>query len=152
MQGTDEARPWWYVRSVFANPYHRSGAIVARLSVSFATIIWALIVMYKPNALASWPGSDVINLAGGENHIAFGLLLASLIAIARVVYHYRPIRIGACIYGLMALLWVYSLTTLFVSIEDGRTALRPGQVACISVITVLALFAFVSNPRRDRPK
>lgn len=148
---TIDARPWWRRFSIFANPYHTSGALVARIAVSWATILWALVVMYKPDALKTWPGSDIVGVVH-ENYIAAGMLITAVVAQLRLVFHRRPLRIGGCVYALMALLWVYSLATLLIAINLGTTALRPGQVASVTIVAALALFAFVSNPRRDRPR
>ncbi len=152
MTGTQCAKPWWRRLSIFENPYHTSGALVARIAVSWATIIWSSVVMYKDDALKYWPGSDVVHMTGGEDHIAAILLVAAIIAQVRIVVHHRPMRTGSIVYAMMALVWVYSLITLVIAINTGVTILRPGQLAGNAVIAALALFAFVSNPRRDRDR
>jgi len=136
-----------YVRDIFSNPYHYSGAILARLSVSVATMIWCVVVLVKRDALIRWPGSNVITSFLGEDLFACGMLVLSFIAVYRLLRQSKPVRLGVCIYCLMALLWVYTLATLVLAIYGGETALRPGQVSAILVVTVLSLFAFIVNPK-----
>lgn len=139
-----------HVREVFENPYHYSGAIIARLAVSFATIIWSVVVLFKQDALIRWPGSNIINNFIGENTFAGAMLFLALVAIYRLIYHAKPVKIDSCIYFLMALLWVYTFASLAMAIYYGETTLRPGQLSAILAVTVLSLFAFIANPKSQR--
>jgi len=139
-----------YVRDVFSNPYHYSGAILARLSVSFATIIWCAVVLYKKDALVHWPGANIITDYVGEDVYAVVMLILAIIAVYRLLRQSKPVRLGVCIYCLMALLWAYTFASLVLAIYEGETVLRPGQVSAILVITCLSLFAFIANPKSTR--
>lgn len=139
-----------YVRGVLFNPYHYSGAVIARLAVSFATIVWAVIVLVKRDALIRWPGANLITDYVGENVFAVCMLFLASIALYRLVYQVKPLKIGGCLYFMMALLWVYTFASLALAIYYGETALRPGQVSAILIVTVLSLFAFIANPKNQR--
>lgn len=132
------------------NPYQYSGQVVAKLCVNAATAIWAIVVFVKPDALRTWPGSAFSGSVYTEDVFATVLLVISGFALVRLFRHRRPLMFGACAYGAMLLLWLYTWTTLVVAISNGITAARPGQLAGVTVITALALFAFVSNPKRTR--
>lgn len=135
------------IQGLLSNPYHYSGAIVARLAVSVATIIWSVIVLLQTDALARWPGASVITRYIHEDAFAWFMMVISIMAIYRIVRQSKPIKLGACIYAVMALLWAYTFASLMVAIHYGETILRPGQVSAILAVTVLALFAFISNPK-----
>lgn len=132
------------------NPYQYSGQVIAKLAVNFATIIWALVVLFKPDALRTWPGSVFSGSIYAEDVLALVLLLLCAIALVRLFTHRRPLALGACVYGLLLLLWLYTWTTLIVAVYNGVTAARPGQLASVTIVTALAMFAFISNPKRKR--
>lgn len=138
------------VASLLDNPYQYSGQVVAKLCVNAATAIWATVVLVKPDALRAWPGAAFTGSLYTEDVFAAVLLIVSALAIVRLFRQRRPLLLGACAYGLMLLLWLYTWTTLVIAIGNGITATRPGQFAGVTVITALALFAFVSNPKRKR--
>lgn len=136
------------IASLLDNPYQYSGQVVAKLSVNLATMIWALVVLLKPDALKAWPGS--FNEVLHEDLFAGTLLLLAVVAVARLLYKTSPRKLGACVYGVFLLLWLYTLATLLIAIQTGITAARPGQLAGVTIVTILAVFAFVSNPKRHR--
>lgn len=138
------------VASLLDNPYQYSGQVVAKMSVNLATIIWAAVVLYKPDALVCWPGSTLFSDVLHENALACILLVLSIVSSVRLVYKSSPRKLGACVYGVFLLLWLYTFATLIITIQAGVTAIRPGQLAGVTVITVLAVLAFVSNPKRHR--
>lgn len=138
------------VASLLDNPYQYSGQVVAKLSVNLATMIWALVVLLKPDALARWPAPLFVDNPICENILAGALLLLTVIATIRLVYKASPRKLGACVYGIFLLLWLYTLATLLIAVQTGITAARPGQLAGVAVVTILAVFAFVSNPKRHR--
>lgn len=122
--------------------------MIAKLSINVATAIWSVVVIAKPDALSGWPGFFAVSGILHENFVAGTFLVLSILAIVRLIFHSAPLMIGACVYGLFLLLWLYTWISLLVSIEAGTTAVRPGQLAAITVVTVLAFFAFVSNPKK----
>ena len=132
------------------NPYQYSGQVIAKLSVNVATMIWSAVVFIKPDALARWPASFLVSNAVHENTLAAGLFVLSFIAAIRILFKSAPLRLGACVYGVFLLLWLYTWMTLIVAVTNGITAARPGQLAGVTVLVALAAFAFVSNPKRKR--
>lgn len=134
--------------TVLDNPYHYGGQILSKLSVNIATMIWACVVIYKSDALIAWPGSASIFLWFHEDALAVTFLILSFFATIRLVFRSVPLPIGACVYGIFLLLWLYTWATLVAAIYTGDTALRPGQLAGVSVVAGLAMFAFISNPKK----
>lgn len=132
------------------NPYQYSGQVVSKLCVNLATIIWACVVLYKADALIAWPGSALIFLWFHEDALAAVLLLCAFFATLRLLFRSAPLRIGSCVYGVFLLLWLYTWATLVVAISTGTTAMRPGQLAGVTVVAALAMFAFISNPKKRR--
>lgn len=130
------------------NPYQYSGQVVSKLCVNVATAIWSSIVIWKTDALVTWPGSASLFLWIHEDLVALLLLILSFSATLRLLFRSAPLRIGACVYGVFLLLWLYTWSTLIVAVSTGVTQLRPGQIAGVTIVTALAMFAFISNPKR----
>ena len=135
------------VSGLLQNPYQYSGRVIAKICVNVATIIWSLVVLCKENALYLWPGPQLSAGIIGENFVAVLFIVLASIATGRLLLKSTPRALGACVYGSFLLLWIYTFTTLILAIASGVTALRPGQLAGVSVVTALAVFAFVSNPK-----
>lgn len=134
--------------SVLNNPYQYSGQVIAKLSVNLGTMIWAAVVMWKPGALATWPGPGSTLPILHEDLFAAIVFVLAAVASARLIFKSVPVKLGACVYGIFLLLWLYTFITLLIAIGTGATALRPGQLAGVTVVTALAIYAFVSNPKR----
>lgn len=130
------------------NPYHYSGQVIAKLSVNLATMIWAGVVLFKRDALATWPATISPYGSFTEDMVALGLLFVSVVATTRLVRKSPPIGLGVCAYAIFLMLWLYTFVTLLLAINAGIAAVRPGQLAGVIVITALAIFAFVSNPKQ----
>lgn len=139
----------FHVRDVLQNPYHYSGVILARITVNVATMLWAAVVIVKADALKMWPGSALLGYAMTENQLAVLLLIMSCVASGRILFHSKPMAIGALLYAGFALLWMYVWASLVIAVWLGLTSLRPGQIACVTVVTCLSVFAFVANPKRN---
>lgn len=135
---------------LFENPYQYSGQVLAKLCVNMATMIWSAVVVYKTDALIQWPGSASIFLWFHEDALAVVLFLLAFFASLRLVFRSAPLSIGSCVYGVFLLLWLYTLATLMVAISTGLTAMRPGQIAGVTLVTSLAMFAFIANPKKRR--
>lgn len=130
------------------NPYQYSGQVIAKMCVNAATIVWSFVVLWKDDALAAWPSPRFIVGALGENFVAGLFLLLASVATLRLLFRSAPLILGSCVYGAFLMLWLYTLSTLIIAISSGITSLRPGQLAGVIVVTALAAFAFVSNPKR----
>mgnify|MGYP006921301424 CR=1 FL=1 len=136
------------ISGLLQNPYQYSGQVIAKMCVNVATIIWSIVVLFKPDALTHWPGPQLSAGIVGENFVAALFIVLASIATARLLIKSTPRALGACVYGAFLLLWLYTLTTLILAIASGVTALRPGQLSGVIVVNALAVFAFVSNPKK----
>lgn len=135
---------------ILDNPYQYSGQVISKLCVSVATLIWSCIVLYKSDALAAWAGAKLLDEWIDEDALAFVLLVFSVGSIWRLFRHSAPLVVGSCVYGVFLILWLYTWATLVLAITSGITALRPGQFAGVTIVTALAMFAFISNQKRSR--
>ncbi len=138
------------VASLLDNPYQYSGQVLAKICVTIATGLWAGVVLWKESALERWPGSSFFFTARGEDILAASLLLLAICAFLRLLFRAVPLILGAGVYGVFLLVWLYTWTSLMFAISSGMTVLRPGQFAGVTVITALAMFAFISNPKKRR--
>lgn len=130
------------IDKILNHPYHYCGAVIARLAVCSATLIWALVVMVEQNALAQTRYGAPLTAVAGENWIAgmFGVLALGLIF--RIFRPSPPNPWGILAYLALALLWIYADIMIL--------AVRPWQptsIAWCSVGSVLAAYALVANPR-----
>lgn len=134
---------------ILDNPHHYGAAVLAKLAVNMASVIFCWIVLIKPDALSQWPGRIYFPAGGdtAENMVAVVMLGCAVIAIGRLIRKSPPMLFGAIYYALVTLGWLYVFTTLCITIMTGDAPLRPGQFAGVATVTVLALFAFISNPK-----
>lgn len=133
------------IDKIFHHPYHYCAAVIARLAVCGATLIWALVVMVEQDALAQTRYGAPLTSVVGENWLAgiFGVL--SVAMIWRIFNPSPPNPWGVLAYLAMALLWIYADVMIL--------AARPWQptaIAWCTVGSVLAAFALVANPRQTR--
>lgn len=133
---------------VLSNPHQYGAAVLAKLAVNAATVIFFAIVLWKPDALKLWPGRGYLPVGDAtENVFAIIALACATVAIARLIIKSPPALFGVIYYGATALAWLYVWATLCISIGTGLVDLRPGQFAGITTVTALSLFAFISNPK-----
>lgn len=130
--------------SILRNPYHRAGAIVSRLAVCSATLVWSLIVLTVDNALAPTSYGSIMTRYIPEDAWGFGGALVSGSMLYRIIAKSKPHPIGAVGYGAMLLWWGFVAAVLLVS----QRPVRPTATACVLVIVAMAIHAFVANPRR----
>jgi len=141
------------ISHILDNPYQFGAAVFAKLAVNAATMIFFGVVLIKDNAFAKWPGREFLPADPAAENIAENFVAAIVIAVAsyavyRLVRKRPPAWFGVVYYALTALVWLYVWVTLLIAITEGTTDVRPGQLAGISTITGIALFAFISNPKR----
>ena len=132
-----------HISAILHNPYHYCGAIIARVSVNIATIIWSLVVLANKDALAPTPYGELMTRYVHEDvWAAFFLAIASLM-LYRIIRKSRPHAVGIIGYLILLIAWGYvEIVMLLV-----QRPFFPTAVATVSVITVLALYGFVANPR-----
>lgn len=129
---------------VFRHPYYYSGAVIARLAVSGATLFWALVVLAEPNALAVTRYGAPMTVYISENWIAAIFAAISIGVIYRILRRAPPNPWGVIPHLILTLLWLYAGIMIW--------ATRPWQPTALGWVTVgvfMAAFALVANPRQD---
>lgn len=130
------------------NPHQYAAAVLAKLGINFATILWSVIVLAREDALGKLPGYARLTSLFHEDVVAAGLLVISIIASARLFTKARPMALGAIVYGLLCLYWLFLWSLLVIDIWNGMTPLRPGQFSTLTLTALCGLFAFIANPKR----
>ena len=137
------------IRNPFSNPHYLAGSVLARLAVNFATLIWSIVVLSTRDVLISAPTAYAwVTGYVHEDLLASALGALALTQLIWLAAHWPPIRWhGAPVcslgYGTMAAAWAFALGTIIF----GSRPIQPTSTACVSVVVMLALFAFVSNAR-----
>jgi hypothetical protein len=134
-----------HIIDALRNPYLLAGAVVARLAVNLATVIWATIVLAKADALTPFAGYYWLLRIAHENVWAGGLCAVALYQMYRLIIHAKPHKYGLG-YALMALFWMY----VWWSIVVNPGPIWPAAFACVTTIGLVAVFAFISNPKATR--
>lgn len=135
------------VNRVFRHPYQYTGAVIAKLAVCLATLTWSGLVLLHPNATGANPNySHMLRLLPDEDAwaVAFGVVALGLAL--RILLCTRPHRIGVAGYFLLGLFWLYLWLGLVLA-----PRIWPTGTAAGTVVVVLALYAFIANPKRGSP-
>lgn len=129
------------------HPYQYSGAVIAKIAVCMATLVWAGLVLTYPNATASNPNyAHMLMIVPNEDVWAAVLGTVAAMLLLRVVLCRRPHRIGVAGYFILGLFWTYLWLGLLLSPKVWPTGTAAG-----AVVMVLALYAFIANPKRGSP-
>ncbi|MCC6489136.1 MAG: hypothetical protein IT364_16675 [Candidatus Hydrogenedentes bacterium] len=132
---------------IFHHPYQYSGAVIAKLSVCTATLMWAALVLFYPNATANNPNyQHMLRLLPDEDLWAGVLGTLALLLLLRIILCLRPHRIGVAGYFVLGLFWMYLWLGLVLSPRVWPTGTAAG-----TVVAALALYAFIANPKRGSP-
>ena len=136
----------WHL-SIWNHPYHYAASIVAKLATNAATVIWAIHVLIDPTALSlgrfSYYGL-MLEVAPARAW-ALAAILLSLFGIWRLWRKSPPIWLGAVGYAVLMLFWSYIALAINFLMER---PVPPAGAACIAVVAILSVYAFVSNPRK----
>ncbi len=116
--------------------------MIARLAVNAATFLWALVVLFSDNALDGTPYGRTLLSLMPKNAWGLWFLLLSSTMIYRLLAQSKPNPIGIIGYAILMLAWGYVEITLLI-----QHPLFPTAVGPVSVITALAIYGFVANPR-----
>lgn len=137
-------RDWHF--SIWRHPHHYAASIVAKLATNAATLIWALVVLAKPNALNPNRFSfyQLMLDFAPEDVYAWTAIALSLIGILRIVMKATPHWWGGIGYFVQMIFWMYIAYTYTVL---SSLPLRPATAAWLLVGALLAIYAFVANPR-----
>lgn len=129
--------------NVLNNPWHRCGAVVARLGVNAATLIWAIVVLLKDDALAPASYGSMLTSLAPENVWAIGFGILSSVMLYRLLARSKPNRLGIIGYAILLGAWGFvEVIIVFV-----QRPIQPTATATVSVIFMLALYGFVANPK-----
>lgn len=135
------------VDRIFRHPYQYSGAVIAKLAVCVATLTWAGLVLYYPNATGNNPNyAHMLRIVPDEDVWALALGLIAVALLLRTLLCLRPHRIGVAGYFALGLFWVYLWLGLMLAPRVWPTGTAAG-----TVVVVLALYAFIANPKRGSP-
>lgn len=135
--------------TVLCNPYHRCGAVVARLAVNGATLLWSIVVLIKEDALSIVSYGPMLTRYAPENVYALFFGALSAFMLWRLIRKSKPHPIGIVGYAILLLAWGFvECVLLFV-----QRPIQPTATATVTVIFLLALFGFVASPkvRPDAP-
>lgn len=118
-------------RALCDSEWYRSGGIIAKLAISFATAVWAAIVTYK-----AWGESSAM--------VPGTLLILSLTYLLWFVLHLRPPPFWMAWFGYAAMLYVWGRALVVILWYD-QPPQREDAIACISAVTILGIFALVAG-------
>lgn len=133
------------MNAILHNPHLNSAAVVARLTVNAATLIWSVAVMLSPEGLrATAYGGYILSLAPAW---AWGVFYLSVSAIMlyRLVVHpkSKPHPLGWVGYAILFASWGFVEVVLLLFARP----FQPTAIATVTVITALAAYGFIANPR-----
>lgn len=141
------------LRDLLRNPHQYAAAILAKICVNLATMIWSVIVLSDRDALSRWPGYSIIHAfdfygnVGGERVLAIALLIMSIFGLLHLIRRSVPIPIGSLLYAAMLLVWLYVWFSIIFYSHEVYSG--PSQFASVTIVTALAVFAFISNPKAN---
>jgi hypothetical protein len=128
---------------VFNHPYLYSSSVVAKACTIFATVIWALVVVSRDDALSTNKNYVyLLDIIPNENVWGGIALAVSAPLLWRLLSCGRPRVLGVIGYAVLALLWTYLWWGIVI---NGKP--WPTGAAASSVVAALSLYAFISNPR-----
>lgn len=133
------------LHSPLHNPYHYSVAVICRLAVCLATVLWSAIIMFEADDLSiiRYPAHALLGSLFPLRAWAIGGLVASVPAILAQLSYSAPRWVGAIAYASQMFFWSY----LSFSIFANQRPIPPGAAACVFVVAVMSIYAFVANPR-----
>lgn len=132
---------------LFRHPYLYSGSVLARICTLIGTIIWCVVVLSHPTALAYNPNyQHMLHFVNYEDAWAWGLLLVAGSLAWRLLVCSRPRWLNFAGYAMLSLLWCY---LWWGTVINGQP--WPAGASASSVMALLSIYAFVSNPRSECP-
>src|SRR5262245_36453767 len=97
------------------NPYYAPAGYLARLSVNIGTLIWAIVVLLRDNALDGRRWYVYQNMLALMEEDYWGWLAIVLVTVGlyRLVIKAKPTWWGALGYGVLMVFWVYLASSIF---------------------------------------
>lgn len=125
------------------NPHYKIGGLICKMSVNYATALWSLVVLCNQDAISRAAYAKVAMYVH-EDIIASVLMSISIAHTVCLSAQWRPFRMSSMGYLLMLVWW----TIVLVLILLAPGPLPPTALMGVSLLTVLAAYAFISGPRR----
>jgi len=140
-------RRWGECRlcKLLQNQYYAPAGYLARFSVNLATIIWAVVVLYRDNALGPrlYIYKYMVDVMP-EDYWAWAGLVAAGMGMFRLVHRDRPRWWGALGYWVLMFFWVFLVAAVFFTDMETVT---PAGLGSITTIAVLSVYASASHSR-----
>lgn len=131
------------IDAIIKNRWHYCGAVIARLGVNVATLIWALVVLLNDDALAIASYGHVATTYVSEDTYGWFFLIVSVTQLYRIVRQSKPNPIGVIGYGAMLAGWAFVDGYILFA----QRPMQPTAMGCVTVVMLAAVYAFVANPR-----
>lgn len=131
---------------MFQNPYQYSATILSKGCVNIATILWAIVVLAKKDALAPFSGYRPMLSLMSEDYWAIVMIVTSVTMLYRLVTCKPPRKIGIIAYMLLGGFWA----NIWWGIVIQPGPFWPAAFGSVTVVLVLSLFAFIANPKPNR--
>lgn len=131
------------VSPLFANPFHTPSVIIARLSVTIATMIWSLIVLVNADALSVTRYGSLLVAVVPENVTAAILLAISGTLFYRIIAHSTPHVLAVAGYGALVVGWAFVYFMLFFS----PGPVLPTLTAWLTIGLGLSIYSFVATAK-----
>lgn len=136
-------RFWLRFQSVvFHSKFHTSGAIVARIAVCAATLIWAGMVLIDGGALERELYGSILGHVASPWVYGAVLGVIALTLLARLWFDCTPHWIGVVGYGLILFAWLFVAAFLIITQRPPLLTVS----ALVVVIAGVALYAFLASP------
>mgnify|MGYP003382258390 CR=1 FL=1 len=132
------------MNAILHNPYHYSGAMVARVGVAGVTALWSILVLSGTDALAPTAYGPALVQFAHEN--VYGLIFLSLsgalLVRAFLQTHPRWYVDGAGYFSLFAS-WAFVDAIIWFA----HRPIQPTSASTVTLTTALALYAALAMPR-----
>lgn len=126
------------------NPHVYAGAVVAKVSTCVGSLIWGVLVVLFPAATSSNVNYEhMLHLIPNEDVWGAGVAGLAVGVLWRLITCKPPMKFGFVAHGLLALFWTYLWWGLVMGDK-----LWPAGVSAGTVLMLLSLYGFVSNPKR----
>lgn len=138
---TTYVSPTMLLERLTHNPYLYGAAVLARVSVSLATVVWGIILLAHDSAFATNPNyRHMLGLVPDEDFWGMTAIVLGCVLLFRLAQWKRPTAGSACGFAAINLLWAY----LWWGIVTAGYAWPTGASAT-TVVFGLSIYAFASN-------
>lgn len=132
-------------RRMFEHPYLYSGGVIAKACTITATLIWSAVVLLPSASFDSNPNyQHLLHIVPDEELWGAFFFVVSILLGWRLCNCSPPRMLGIIGYALLALLWSYLWWGVLIIPNQVP---RPAAISSSTIQMVLALYAFISNPR-----